>query len=153
MQRRFRGEDGFSLVELMIVVAIVGVLVGIALPTFMGSRTRAADTAAQGRARDGHMAQKTFAADGNGYAAAADLAILEPNLQFAELPAGGATASRVVYVKMTDPTVSFIVSKSATGRCFWIKEAETGTGYASDDCSGDPTSIAYAASEAAGWNS
>ena len=41
---RLRGkEDGFSMVELMVVILIIGILIAIALPTFLGMRRRAED--------------------------------------------------------------------------------------------------------------
>lgn len=36
MQKRYKGEGGFTLTELLIVVAILGVLVAVVLPNFVG---------------------------------------------------------------------------------------------------------------------
>lgn len=40
-------DGGFTLLELMIAIAILGLLMAIAIPTFLGARTRAQDSQAQ----------------------------------------------------------------------------------------------------------
>ena len=52
------------------VVLIIGILVAIALPTFLGARQRAQDRAAQSDLRNTLVAAKTMYTDVSSYAAA-----------------------------------------------------------------------------------
>ena len=127
-------EGGFSLVELCVVLVVIAVILGIAVVTLLGSRERAANAAAKTRAREGLVAQKTFAADGNGYADAAELndSRVEPSLQVEDLdsPSIEEHVLGVVYVRKEEPTKVEVVSRSTTGTCYWIREEAGRTTYA-----------------------
>src|SRR6476659_9562252 len=84
-------EDGFTLIELMVVVLIIAILIAIAIPTFLGARQRAQDKAAQSSLRNGLTAAKTIFTDNEHYTSAtpAALTTTEPGLFFT----GGANSS------------------------------------------------------------
>ena len=68
MRERTSQEEGFTLIELMVVVLIIAVLVAIAIPSFLGFRVSAQDRAAQTVLRNGVLAQKGYWTDNQGYA-------------------------------------------------------------------------------------
>jgi type IV pilus assembly protein PilA len=60
---RKRDEKGFTLVELLIVISIIGILATIAIPTFASYRARSFDSAAMSDLRNAASAQEAYFID------------------------------------------------------------------------------------------
>ena len=90
VSRRRDEEQGFTLIELMVVVLIIAILIAIAIPTFLGARQRAQDRAAQSDLRNGLTAEKTVYTDKQTYdATTANMQAVESSLNW-----NGADATR-----------------------------------------------------------
>lgn len=124
-------DRGFSLVELMVVLLIMTVLMGIAVPLFLGARVRAQDRAAQAAIRNALTVAKVFYSDNENFdATVAELSAIEPNLS---VVLGNSPATpQVGYMSIADgdgdaDQAVILLSKSASGSWFCIANQAGGS--------------------------
>lgn len=133
IRSRLGNDDGFTLVELMVVVLIIAILVAIAIPTFLGARTSAQDRAAQSDLRNALTAEKVFYVDNEAYSdnGAAELDAIEPSIDW--------TAITVTLNPANDQDVCLLIT-SSSGTVFALKDIASGAGagtfYGQVDCAG-----------------
>ncbi len=148
--RRREDEQGFTLIELMVVVLIIAILIAIAIPTFLGARQRAQNRAAQSNLRNGLTAAKTVFTDKESYLAPdlpgtiATLTAIEPGLTF---QTSVSTKPKQIQVDAVTGQITLNV-QSASEDCYWIRDdISTGTDYNTQK------STPCATSPVAGWTS
>lgn len=115
---RTNGETGFTLVELLVVMAILGILAAIGIPAFLSQEGKAHDVSAKSAAGTAKSAIEVWATDRDGSylgADADDLRRIEETLSDATLTVD-ATADTYTVEVVSDTGAAFSVSRDDSGR-------------------------------------
>src|SRR4051794_38118007 len=138
LRKRLDGktEEGFTLIELMVVVLIIAILLAIAIPSFLGARGKAQDRAAQSNVRNALTAEKTFYTDNQVYTVdPTSMQGIEPSLTYlgSGSPAQGSKEVLLTKANATaggttvNDAVVCVTAISANGTHFLVKDVAAGT--------------------------
>ena len=144
LKARRESDEGFTLIELMVVVLIIAILVAIAVPTFMGARERAQDRSAQSTARNSLSAARVLWSDVGNYEStgiAADLGAMEGNITFVTGAVNSTDSNTVSVVVLESADVD-----SASGDCFYLGDNTSVTATAGTVITANSTRYAQGAS-------
>jgi len=119
LRDRSGSESGFTLVELLVVMLIIGLLAAIAIPSFFNQRDKARDADAKTVARTAQTAMETYSTDNNGVYTGANVAALVNIEETLSDDAGTLTVA-------SSPDAYSITATSTTGNTFTIARLASG---------------------------
>ena len=130
-------EEGFTLIELMVVVLIIAILLAIAIPTFLGARNSANARAAQANLRNALTAEQTVWTNTQTFSATvATMQGVEGGINWSVGTAGTAVPNQVSVSMDAAGDVVLLQADGKDNNCYFVEQSDNGTlsytGYAEE---------------------
>jgi len=122
LRRRLAADQaGFTLIELLVVIVIIGILLAIAVPSYLGFRDRAATTAAKANVRSAIPAIEAYYSDNGNY-------LFNKLASGAAAPGAGSTQVQNA-LKSYDAGMKFGTAAGVPPQTIWVTSTGGGTTY------------------------
>lgn len=122
-------EEGFTLIEILVVMIIIGILAAIAIPVFLGQRKSANDATTVSDVKNASTSEEAFFSE-NGKYTNNTTALATPGTATSALPgwAKSANTTSVTFTVQTSPDAYTIVGVSKSGNSYCVNSQHSGAG-------------------------